>query len=266
MNIKSIALMSLSGLLIGASVYLGAVEYRQTRDDNESSSEISYIQNIAQADKVELIDSGSSSYEEVSSLNLDWNAIKSENENIKGWIHIDGTKINLPIMKGNDNQFYLDHSIDGNYNPYGSLFIDYRQNDDLSSMNTFIYGHNINPAVESSFFGELRYYYDQDFFDDHKKVTYYTEDKVYEGEVFAIHADSAKSSSYQIEYDDREDLQEYAQFMLDNSEVSNEFDIDEVDNMITLWTCANMELTDTNGNYTSSDKSRTFVSISLKEI
>lgn len=256
MNIRKIGVLSLSAALLGVSVYFGAVEWRQTVDNKTAIEVVSRVQGAAR----------SKTEEERGEPNLDWTELKKVNKAISGWISIPGTKIDFPVMKSNDNDFYLTHDSEDNYSVYGSIFMDYRQNEDLSSMNTYIYGHNVDPSIDSSFFGELRNYYSQEFFDSHKRVLYYTENQVYEGEIFAVHADSAKSDAYKVEYLNEDDLKSHASFMLNNSEVSNKFDVDNVSSMITLWACAEREITDSNGEWTSADKSRTFVSVSLKPI
>ena len=62
------------------------------------------------------------------------------NDDIIGSIKIDGTKIDSLIVKGSDNKYYLNHSIDKKYNKIGTIFVDYRTN--LSSKQINIHGHN----------------------------------------------------------------------------------------------------------------------------
>lgn len=196
--------------------------------------------------------------------NIDWNKIQSENDSIKAWISIPGTKINYPILQSSDNDYFLSYNSDKVYDPYGSIFMDYRQPFNLSSENTFIYGHNVAADELNPMFGELTQYEDEEFFNSHKDIIIYTPEKVYKGTVFAAHVDSAKSDSYIMNYGDNNEFKSHVEFMKNKSIVSTDFDINQVDKMITLWTCANEETIDSKGNYVPVDKSRMFVSVSIK--
>ena len=52
---------------------------------------------------------------------IDWNSLKSINDDIVGWLEIDGTNISYPILKDKD-LYYLKHSFDRKYNSNGSIF------------------------------------------------------------------------------------------------------------------------------------------------
>lgn len=59
-----------------------------------------------------------------------------------GWININDTPIDYPIMKGNDNEFYLTRDFNKEYLTSGSIFMDYR-NEGFQDRNTVIYGHHM---------------------------------------------------------------------------------------------------------------------------
>ena len=84
---------------------------------------------------------------------VDFNGLKAINPEVIGWIQIEGTSISYPIMKGKDNDYYLKHTFEGNYNAAGSIFIDYTNNSNFEDCNTIIYGHNMK---NGSMFGLLR--------------------------------------------------------------------------------------------------------------
>lgn len=196
--------------------------------------------------------------------NLDWTKIEREQPNVIGWIEIPGTTISYPITQGDDNSYYLTHRIDGSYDPLGSIFIDYRNDRNFLDYNTIVYGHNVYDNSPSLKFHELLNFYNEDYFNSHREVLLYTKEKIYKGRTFAIHADSANSESNNIEIKDKEGLKTYADFMVAHSDVKqNDVNTGSIKKMITLWACALKETTDSNGNYTSVDKSRTFLSVKL---
>ena len=65
------------------------------------------------------------------------------NKEIVSWISVYSTNINYPIVKSDNNEFYLNHNINKSYDSSGWTFMDYRNNSDLSDFNTIFYGHNL---------------------------------------------------------------------------------------------------------------------------
>ena len=63
---------------------------------------------------------------------IDLNALREINPDVVGWIYIPNSYINYPLMQGTDNQFYLEHTWEGNANPYGSIFLEHQISPDFS--------------------------------------------------------------------------------------------------------------------------------------
>lgn len=97
-------------------------------------------------------------------ITVDFDALKAENADVVGWLYCADTPINYPIVKGKDNAEYLHKLIDGTRNSSGTLFIDFRNNDDFSDANTIIYGHAMK---NGSMFGTLSRYKNADYYKAH---------------------------------------------------------------------------------------------------
>lgn len=69
-----------------------------------------------------------------------------------GWIQVPGTNINYPFVKTKDNDFYLNHSFNRAWNSAGWIFLDYRNDPNLSDKNQILYGHG---RTDGSMFGSL---------------------------------------------------------------------------------------------------------------
>jgi len=70
------------------------------------------------------------------------------NNDFAGWIRVDNTKIDYPIVQGTDNKYYLKHAFDGQLVFAASIFLDYRNDRDLlKNYNSIIYGHNIQDGT-----------------------------------------------------------------------------------------------------------------------
>lgn len=102
----------------------------------------------------------------------------AQNSDFIGWIRIDGTGIDYPVMQSKDDpDFYLKHNFSKEYSRFGIPYM--QENCGLSSDNIIIYGHNIK---SKSMFNELTEYKDKDFYSAHKYITFDTlnEQRTYE--------------------------------------------------------------------------------------
>ena len=114
---------------------------------------------------------------------IDWNKLKTINEDIIGWIKIENTNINYPIPQDNDNLKYLNHSFDKKYNKSGSIFtIDKNPFDDDE---TTLYGHNMKTNI---MFSELANYMRNDYFYEHQNFIIYTEKQNYKATIFSCYS------------------------------------------------------------------------------
>ena len=86
-------------------------------------------------------------------INVDFNELKNINENVVGWIQVNGTNINYPFVHTSNNDFYLTHSFDDSYNSAGWVFADSSNKLDGTDRNIVIYGHN---RRDGGMFGTLK--------------------------------------------------------------------------------------------------------------
>ena len=70
--------------------------------------------------------------------------LQEENEDIIGWLEIEGTDINYPVLQGKDDEYYMTHNYKKEYSRNGSIFLSKDYNWDIPSNNLLIYGHNLN--------------------------------------------------------------------------------------------------------------------------
>ena len=97
--------------------------------------------------------------------------LRAMNPEVIGWIALDDTKIDHPILQTGNNSYYLTHDYKKDYSLGGSIFIDYRNS--MSDDYFVYYGHNID---NGSMLGRINEYSDKDFFDNHLAGTLYYED------------------------------------------------------------------------------------------
>lgn len=134
------------------------------------------------------------------------------NSDLTGWIVIDGTDINYPVVQSKVYQeFYLDHNFDGEYDEAGSIFIDARNNVFLPDDNIIIYGHNMK---NGSMFGTLQHYLDRDYYEAHSTISF---DTLYKRRMYQIAVVGLSRIS-----DENDDTFKYYDFL--NAENKKAFD------------------------------------------
>ncbi len=83
-------------------------------------------------------------YLSVPFMSVNFTELLAKNPDTVGWIKVDGTKVNYPVVQTDDNDYYLSHAFNGSSNAGGWIFADYRVDFDNYGKNTIIYGHNMN--------------------------------------------------------------------------------------------------------------------------
>ena len=109
-------------------------------------------------------------------------AVHEQNSDFVGWISIDGTNINYPVMQTIDNpNFYLKHGFEKQYSNYGIPYV--QENCVLGfSDNLVIYGHHMN---DGSMFADLCKYESEDFYREHPTIHFDTLSSLGEYEIVA---------------------------------------------------------------------------------
>ena len=122
------------------------------------------------------------------------------NPDFAGWITIEGTAVDYPVVRGPDNDVYISTLFTGWTNPSGSIFMDYRCEQGFNGSVCILYGHNMR---DGSMFAALSHYLDPLFLTSHPFVTITTP----EGEIMmyrvvnARHTD-IRNKAYSLEYSD----------------------------------------------------------------
>lgn len=168
-------------------------------------------------------------------------ALYEMNQDLIGWLKIEGTMIDYPVVKGEDNQFYLDHDFEGGKSKYGCLFVKSFADMDANWTNYIIYGHNMK---DGSMFGQLKKYKEEDFYKKHSNIIFHSlyEKRTYE--IVAIFLSQVYSMDYEgfkyYEFYHADTKEEFIYFYnnikalsLYDTGVSAEFG----DKFITLSTC-----------------------------
>ena len=91
-------------------------------------------------------------YSNMTIMSVDFNELLKQNPDTVGWIYVNNTKINYPVVQSGDNSYYLDHSFKKTYSASGWIFADFRSNLNNLEKNTVLYGHG---RIDYTMFGSL---------------------------------------------------------------------------------------------------------------
>ena len=156
-------------------------------------------------------------------------------EDYRGWIKIDNTNINYPIVQGKDNLFYLDKDINKNYLSSGSIFMNYL-NHGFNDENTVLFGHHMR---NKTMFAQLNKYKEKEFFyGDNDIVIEVENDKVLKYKVFSAYVTDSKDNYIKTNFDDKDQYKEFLEDIKNKSQYKSDIDVNENDKIITLSTCS----------------------------
>lgn len=163
-------------------------------------------------------------------------ALQKINEDVVGWITIDGTKIDYPIVIGETNEEYLSKDVYGNYSLSGSIFLDYRNSRKLDDIYSVIFGHHMNGGI---MFGSVQKFIDSDYFERNKTGTLYTERGVFDLEVIAyIATDAYDSTIYSINKENLEQQNKLVDYIKQKAINYRQVGLTKYDDIICLSTCS----------------------------
>lgn len=111
-------------------------------------------------------------YADASGILPEYREMYGNNSDLVGWIVVEGTDINYPVVQSKVYQeYYLDHNFDGEEDESGAIFADARNDVFLPDDNIILYGHNMK---NGSMFGTLQSYLDKSYYDEHKSISFDT--------------------------------------------------------------------------------------------
>ena len=163
------------------------------------------------------------------------------NKRLIGWVKIDDTNIDYPVMQTVDNEYYLTHNLSQEYDRNGSIFMDKDCDVLKPSTNLILYGHHMRSGM---MFGELDRYEKQSYWEKHPyiqfdtlyeegtwEIMYVFRSKVYSQEEIVFKYYQFIDANSEEEFDSN--MQEMASMSLYDTGVTAKFG----DQLLTLSTC-----------------------------
>lgn len=157
------------------------------------------------------------------------------NDDVVGILEINNTDYIVPIMQGEDNEYYLNHTPDGKSNFMGSIYLDYRVDID-SSKKILIYGHN-SSRVDMPF-KILEEFYDKNYYDNHKYIEITTSSTKKKYEIFSVYVETSDFTYMNINFENDEAYLNHLQKLKSRSIYDTGVAVNNDDEVLILQTCS----------------------------
>lgn len=201
-------------------------------------SDTAVSSNIENASSEEIINS------QETEENTELEAAYELNNEVVGWLTVDGCEIDNRIFQAADNDKYLRVDEEGNSDVWGCYFLDYiniiEDGSRLTDKISIIYGHSLEDTSESEKFSKLKRYRDTSFAEQHSTIEFELLNGKTQWQIF-----SACQTPITIDYidpnPDTEKYQSILNYMLENSYADFGVDVSTNDQILVLSTCTSDE-------------------------
>lgn len=166
---------------------------------------------------------------------VNFERLKEINQDVVAWISFENEDISYPIVYSGDNTKYLQKGFDGKRASAGCIFLDGGNTPDLGDSRLVIYGHNMKNL---SMFGKLKYYREEDYYEDHQYFQILTEDTIYRYQVFSYFEVAENETEIcRVDFTSEKDYSDLINELLKRSMKDTGIEVDGNDTVATLLTC-----------------------------
>lgn len=143
-------------------------------------------------------DAGTAAEPEINeSFGIKWGKLKKINPQTIAWITIPGADISYPVVQGEDDEYYLHHSITGEEDSFGTIFLGCGSDKEFEDSHSFLYGHNMEGNM---MFANLNHYEEQEFLRECPEFYIITPKKKFRYEIFSVQQADEQSPGFQYGY------------------------------------------------------------------
>ena len=159
---------------------------------------------------------------------VDWDSLKEKNNDIIGWILMPDSEISFPIVQGQDNSYYLNHTYLKEENRMGSIFLNEANQSDFSDVNSIIYGHSVDTG---GMFTSLKEFKDETYYQDHSYFYLLTPQQNYKCSIVCFSQVQDGCDYYLTNFDITQMMSMY------QNTATHYTQLDSVEKVVTLSTC-----------------------------
>ena len=162
--------------------------------------------------------------------------LKKINQNVVGWLTVDGTKIDYPFVQGKDNMEYVNKDIYNHFSLSGTVFMDCRNTRDMSDHYNLLYGHHMSYGA---MFGDIEKYKSAAFLEKNHTGTLIVDEEKYGIEFYAfVQCDATDETFFSAGPTSNAEFRKKLTSIKNNSVTYRAIDINENDQVIALSTCS----------------------------
>lgn len=168
---------------------------------------------------------------------VDFKSLKEQNSDTVCYLKVSGTKIDYVVVKGEDNNYYLNHNFNKEYNSAGWIFMDYHNNL-VDDRNIVIYGHNMR---DGSMFGSLDSTLKKEWQEDknNQKIMLVKEDGTYYYQVFSTYTIEPEEYYIKTYFSSNDNFYSFIKELKSRSNYDYNVEVNENDKILTLSSCTN---------------------------
>lgn len=171
-------------------------------------------------------------------VSIDFDELLQRNADTVGWLQVNSTNINYPVVQTDNNDYYLKHAFDHSNNGAGWIFADYRNNMHDLGQHTIIYGHS---RIDTTMFGTLKNVFDSTWYNnkDNRVIFLSTPYQNTMWQVFSTYKTVPELYYLMTTFADEISYADFLSTITDRSHYDFNVKVDPTDRILTLSTCAN---------------------------
>lgn len=179
------------------------------------------------------------SMREQAPVEVDFSNLLKINDDIIGWIYMEDTVVNYPLLQGENNLYYLDKTLYKKYLASGSIYLDCDNEPDFSDAHSIIFGHNMK---NHTMFGDLSDLRDEDYLKEHPYVDLILTDGTWmRYEICSVYRAHVEDGTFRAPLNKAKNFKPFMELITEkNMHADSELDlpvVQEEDKVLTLSTC-----------------------------
>lgn len=244
LNTLKICGLIISVIVVGIISYVSITNYKAMQDVSEIKKDIRSVIKKSKEEQEKIVEENIDKSNNIAQnnqndiVNIDIASLLSINSDVYGWLKVNNTTIDYPVVKTTNNSYYLNHNLYKEKDKNGWIFMDYRNSTTSKlSRHTIIYGHNM--YYSGVMFGTLHKAYQKSWYtkEENQTITFNTLYKDMKFKIFSIYK-IPKTSDYLVtDFDSDEDYLEFVKMITDRSIYNFKVDVSATDQILTLSTC-----------------------------
>lgn len=204
-------------------------------DTNENETDVDYIDVVDNTGtttkkKSNYVSSYYTNFEQV------FETLLKKNNDTVGWIQINNTKVNYPVVQADSNSYYLNRDYFKKKNSMGWIFMDYRNNIENLDRNTIIYGHNIKQGI---MFGTIKNMMNKSWYSNanNQLITFNTLNKNMKWKIFSLYQINETEDYLKTEFESDDDYMNFLNMLKNRSKNNFNVELTPESKILTLSTC-----------------------------